>query len=61
MIVHEEVVQSERVLRLVESSRCSAYDCEFVSVAQQLGVPLITADWALLKAFPALAQPLPQS
>lgn len=59
VIVHEEVVQSERVLQLVASSRCSAYDCEFVAAAQQLGVPLITADRALLHAFPAVAQPLP--
>jgi predicted nucleic acid-binding protein len=59
VIVHEEVVQSERVLQLVASSRCSAYDCEFVAAAQQLGVPLITADRALLNAFPAIAQPLP--
>ena len=55
MIVREEVVRSERVLQLVASSRCSAYDCECVAAAQQLGVPLITADRALLEAFPAVA------
>jgi len=59
VIVHEEGVQSERVLQLVASSRCSAFNCEFVAAAQQLGVPLITADRALLDAFPAVAQPLP--
>jgi hypothetical protein len=59
VIVHEEAVQSERVLQLVASSRCSADDCEFVAAAQQLGVPLITADRALLEAFPGIAQPQP--
>ena len=43
MIVHEEVVQSQQVLQLVASSRCSAYACEFVAAAQQLGVPLAQA------------------
>jgi len=48
-------VQSEAVLQLAASSGCSAYDCEFVAAAQQLGVPLITADRAILAAFPDLA------
>jgi predicted nucleic acid-binding protein len=30
-------VASEQVLQLATSSRCSAYDCEFVAAAQQLG------------------------
>jgi len=59
VITHEEPVNSETVLRLAASSGCSAYDCEFVAAAQQLGVALITADQALLTAFPAVAQVLP--
>ena len=58
VIGHEESVQSEAVLRLAASSGCSAYDCEFVAVAQQLDAPLVTADRALLKAFPALTRSL---
>ena len=58
VIGHEEPVQSEAVLRLAASSGCSAYDCEFVAVAQQLDAPLVTADRALLKAFPALTRSL---
>lgn len=54
----EEPVPSDAVLRLAAGSGCSAYDCEFVAAAQQLGVPLVTADRALLQAFPDLAQPL---
>jgi predicted nucleic acid-binding protein len=31
-------VESTRVLELAESSKCSAYDCEYVTLAEQLGV-----------------------
>lgn len=55
---HEQPVASEQVLQLVARSCCSAYDCEFVAAAQQLGVPLVTADRALLEAFPGVAQAL---
>jgi predicted nucleic acid-binding protein len=58
VIGHEEPVHSEAVLRLAASSGCSAYDCEFVVAAQQLDAPLVTADRALLKAFPALTRSL---
>jgi predicted nucleic acid-binding protein len=33
----------------------SAYDCEFVALASALSVPLVTADKAVLKAFPRQA------
>jgi predicted nucleic acid-binding protein len=42
---------SSRVLRLAAESGCSAYDCEFVALAQDLGVPLVTADRALIEKF----------
>lgn len=48
-------VSSERVLELVVQSKCSAYDCEFVALAQELGVPLVTTDKQVLKAFPKTA------
>ncbi|HXZ44841.1 MAG TPA: type II toxin-antitoxin system VapC family toxin [archaeon] len=44
-------VESGQVLRLVTESGCSAYDCEFVVLAQQLGVPLLTSDAEILKEF----------
>ncbi len=47
--------QSSRVLDLVSRSTCTAYDCEFVALAEQLNVPLVTADALLLKNFPNLA------
>lgn len=48
-------VPSDDVLRLAADSGCSAYDCEFVALAQQLGLPLVTADQQLARAFPGTA------
>ena len=58
LAAHDEPVASEQVLQLATSSGCSAYDCEFVAAAQQLGVPLVTEDRAILTAFPGLARSL---
>lgn len=54
-------VPSLEVLRLVESSECSAYDCEFVALAKQLGTKLVTADKKILKQFPKIAVSLAQA
>ena len=51
----EYEVDSQQVLRLVTISTCSAYDCEFVALAQELGTSLVTADKQILKDFPAVA------
>lgn len=53
--------ESERVLRLVHQSDCSAYDCEFVAVAQMLGTVLFSMDAKLLKAFPLLTKKLTEA
>ena len=42
---------SFRILRLAADSGCSAYDCEFVALALDLGVPLVTSDRALIEKF----------
>ena len=52
LLGNEHEVDSQRVLELVRDSDCSAYDCEFVSVAIRLGVKLVTADKKVLSAFP---------
>lgn len=51
-------VPSAQVLPRVEESDCSAYDCEFVVLAQELGLALVTSDQKLLKNFPSVARPL---
>ena len=54
----EYEVESPSVLELVRGSDCSAYDCEFVSLALKLGVKLVTMDAKLLRAFPKQAAAL---
>ena len=45
-------MDSSRVLRLAAGSGCAAYDCEFVALALDLGVPLlVTEDRALIEKF----------
>jgi hypothetical protein len=41
---HEFSIPSAQVLSRVEASTCSAYDCEFVVLAQDLAVPLVTTE-----------------
>jgi predicted nucleic acid-binding protein len=40
------------VLNLTAQSGCTSYDCEFVALADDLGVPLVTADQKVVVAFP---------
>ncbi|WP_415252745.1 type II toxin-antitoxin system VapC family toxin [Thermomonas sp.] len=54
----EHEPDSRRVLELVRDSDCSAYDCEFIALAEALGTRLVTMDGKLLKAFPGVAVPL---
>ena len=51
----EYEVDSLSVLELVRDSDCSAYDCEFVSLAMKLGTKLVTMDGKVLRAFPEIA------
>ena len=51
----EYKVDSRHVLKLAAESACSAYDCEFVALAQQLSVPLLTSDAEKLRQFPQTA------
>ncbi len=47
----EFAVDSETVLALAADSGCSAYDCEFVALAEYLDVPLVSADRKLKAEF----------
>ena len=51
-------VPSAQVLARVEASDCSAYDCEFVVLAEELGVALFSSDAKLLRSFPSVVRPL---
>ncbi len=51
----EYEVSSFDILHLASDSGCSAYDCEFVSLATRLSVPLVTIDKKILAAFPSIA------
>jgi predicted nucleic acid-binding protein len=51
----EYSVASQLVLQLATRSHGSAYDCEFVALAQDLRVQFVTADRQVLTAFPSTA------
>ncbi|MDP3517005.1 MAG: type II toxin-antitoxin system VapC family toxin [Pseudohongiella sp.] len=52
---NEYSVNSTDVLSLASESSCSAYDCEFVSLARSLNLKLITSDKKLIQMFPGIA------
>lgn len=45
-------VNSVRVYDLANKSDCSSYDCEFISLAEELDIKLITMDKQILRSFP---------
>jgi predicted nucleic acid-binding protein len=60
MLDREFTVPSVSILSLTDSSTCSAYDCEFVALARQLSVMLVTEDKKILAEFPDVAVSLNQ-
>jgi len=53
---NEYQVPSPSVLRLAQASGCSAYDCEFVALARELRVRLVTFDTQVLRSFSDMAE-----
>lgn len=51
----EYAVDARKVLELAAQSKCTSYDCEYVALALDLGVSLVTTDKQVLKAFPKIA------
>lgn len=45
-------VDTSTVLKLVQQTHHSSYDCEYVALAEALGIPLITGDQRLAQLFP---------
>jgi predicted nucleic acid-binding protein len=50
--IRQVIPSSAKILDLISQSNCTAYDCEFIALAQQLGILLVTADKQLLNQFP---------
>lgn|SRR5690625_2665775 len=48
-------VNSTLILQFVQSSNCSSYDCEFVALADDLNVQLVTFDKKICSEFPEIA------
>ena len=55
MLNNEYDIASSQVFTLIVKSACSAYDCEFVALAEYLDCPLVTQDKRLLASFPSVA------
>lgn len=55
MVANEFEVNSTQVMSLVSDSSCSAYDCEFVALADDLNVQLVTFDKKIIREFPSIA------
>ena len=57
MMMHDNEfhVPTSEILQLASTSSCSAYDCEFVALAKELGVPLVTADKKVASEFSQIA------
>jgi len=45
-------VNSIQVYDLADKSNCSSYDCEFISLAEELDIKLINMDKQILRSFP---------
>lgn len=52
----ESPVTSDHVLALVVATGCSAYDAEYVALAQASGTVLVTSDRKLHRIFPEVAR-----
>jgi predicted nucleic acid-binding protein len=52
---NEFSVSHIRVLNLIGTSKLSAYDCEFVSLAEHLSIPFVTTDKRIVTQFPKIA------
>lgn len=55
MVDSEYEVNSGKILELVNQSKCSSYDCEYIALAEDINVPLVTRDKRIIREFPTKA------
>lgn len=55
MAGREYIIPSEMVMKKSAASTCSAYDCEYAALADDLRTSLVTCDRQVLSDFPGLA------
>ena len=55
MVEHERFVSSNLVLELMASSKCTSYDCEYVALAKEMNLTLVTFDREVVRDFPQIA------
>lgn len=55
MYEHERNVSSNLVIELVALSKCTSYDCEYVALAKEMNLTLVTFDKDIIRDFPQIA------
>lgn len=55
MLEHERYVSSNVVLELMSTSTCTTYDCEYVALAKEMNLTLVTFDKEVVRDFPKIA------
>jgi predicted nucleic acid-binding protein len=55
MMERERLVSSTSVLDLVTTSKCTSYDCEYVALAKDMNLTLVTFDRQVVQEFSKLA------
>jgi len=60
LINNEFEINSIHALTIAQASGCPAYDCEFVNLAQDLNVQLVTMDKKILDNFSDTALSIPE-
>ena len=56
LVSREQTVEPEAVLGIAADHKISAYDAQYVVLAQRLRTVLVTEDRRLVKAFPSIAR-----
>lgn len=54
MMEHERHVSSSLVLDLVTASKCTSYDCEYIALAREMNLTLVTFDKEIVGEFPGI-------